>query len=294
MSRINDLIQELCPDGVIFEPLSKLFNIRNGYTPAKSNATFWDGTGTIPWFRMEDIRANGRILDRAIQTVPVSAVKNGVLFPANSLLIATSATIGEHALITVPHLSNQRFTSLSLKTAYKESLSIRYLYYYCFLLDEWCRKNTSFSSFASVNMNKFKQFRIPIPPMEVQEEIVRILDSFTSLEAELDGRILQYQHYRDSMFEAVERRYGSTTLGKVGIFIRGQGLKKSDFSSNGVNCIHYGQVYTQYDIATVECVAKVPEQVSAKLRHALTGDLVIATTSENDQDVCKAIAWLGK
>ena len=199
MSRINDLIQELCPDGVIFEPLSKLFNIKNGYTPAKSNAAFWDGTGTVPWFRMEDIRRNGRILDHAIQTIPLNAAKNGILFPANSLLIATSATIGEHALITVPHLSNQRFMSLSLKTAYKELLNIKFLYYYFFILDEWCLKNTSFSSFASVNMSKFKRFQIPIPPMEIQEEIVRILDSFTSLEAELEAELearrKQYIYY---------------------------------------------------------------------------------------------------
>ena len=54
MSRLEKLINELCPDGVEFKSLEELFIIKNGYTPSKSNSEFWDN-GTIPWFRMEDI-----------------------------------------------------------------------------------------------------------------------------------------------------------------------------------------------------------------------------------------------
>jgi hypothetical protein len=49
---------------------------------------------------MEDIRQNGRILSDSIQHITFKAVK-GRLFPTNSIIIATTATIGEHALITV-------------------------------------------------------------------------------------------------------------------------------------------------------------------------------------------------
>ena len=289
MSRINDLIQELCPDGVIFEPLSKLFNIRNGYTPAKSNAAFWDGTGTVPWFRMEDIRRNGRILDHAIQTVPVSAVKNGILFPANSLLIATSATIGEHALITVPHLSNQRFMSLSLKPAYKESLNIRYLYYYFFILDEWCLKNTSFSSFASVNMSKFKRFRIPIPPMEIQEEIVRILDSFTSLEAELEAELAsrreQYNYYRDNSMIFDLHNTSFMTLGDFGTVFGGlTGKSKADFGNVGEPYVTYSNVYNNKatDITAHSYVQIDPAEHQNTLQQ---GDILLTGSSETPNEV---------
>ena len=85
MSRLDELIQELCPDGVEYKTLSELFNTRNGYTPSKSNSEFWT-KGTVPWFRMEDIRENGRILSDATQKVSRSAVK-GELFPANSIIV---------------------------------------------------------------------------------------------------------------------------------------------------------------------------------------------------------------
>lgn len=84
--------------------MSEIFEIRNGYTPSKNNADFWDG-GTIPWFRMEDIRANGRILSDSFQHITPKAVKSKGLFEKDSFIIATTATIGEHAWLM--RLSNK-------------------------------------------------------------------------------------------------------------------------------------------------------------------------------------------
>jgi type I restriction enzyme S subunit len=187
---------------VEWHTIEQIFHLRNGYTPSKSNEAYWTN-GTIPWFRMEDIRENGNILDSALQQISESAVKGNKLFPKNSFIIATSATIGEHALITVPYLANQRFTNLSLKDDFINRFNIYFLYYYLFKLDEWCRNNTTMSSFASVDMNGFRKFEIPIPPLNVQDEIVRILDAFTAvtaeLTAELNMREKQYQYYRDKL-----------------------------------------------------------------------------------------------
>lgn len=198
-------------DGVEVEwlSLSKVFNLRNGYTPSKTKKEFWEN-GDIPWFRMDDIRENGRILGNSLQRISSCAVKGGKLFPENSILISTSATIGEHALITVPHLANQRFTCLALKESYVDCFDIKFLFYYCFSLAEWCRKNTTMSSFASVDMDGFKKFLIPVPCPEnpekslaIQSEIVRILDKFTALTAELTAELTarkkQYNYYRDQL-----------------------------------------------------------------------------------------------
>ena len=202
MSRLADLIAELCPDGVEYRRLDELFATRNGYTPSRSDMSAWD-SHDIPWFRMEDIRENGGILDRALTYVSSSAVKNGVLFPENSLLVATSATVGAHALITVPHLSNQRFTSLQLKDEYRKYFDYRFLYYYCFVLDAFCLEHVNVSSFLSVDMRAFRSFKFPFVPLAVQREIVRILDQFTTLEAELEAELearrTQYEHYRNHL-----------------------------------------------------------------------------------------------
>ncbi|OBY55230.1 restriction endonuclease subunit S [Aggregatibacter aphrophilus] len=195
---------------VEWKTLDEIFHLKNGYTPSKGVKEYWEN-GSIPWFRMEDIRENGRILNTALQKVSESAVKGGKLFPANSIIIATSATIGEHALITIPFLANQRFTVLSLKPEYIDKFNIYFLYHYCFTLDDWCQKNTTMSSFASVDMNGFRRFPIPIPPLPIQTKIVKILDALTALTSELTSELIlrrkQYEYYREKLlsFDSLER-----------------------------------------------------------------------------------------
>lgn len=83
-------------------------------------------------------------------------------------------------------------------------------------------------------------------------------------------------------------------LGVIGSFIRGNGLQKKDFTDTGFGCIHYGQLYTWYGLHASETLTRCSETVYKKLKKAETGDLVIATTSENVEDVCRAVAWLGE
>lgn len=83
-------------------------------------------------------------------------------------------------------------------------------------------------------------------------------------------------------------------MNELGRFVRGSGLQKSDFTDSGVGCIHYGQIHTHYGTYADKTISFVSENFAEKARKAKYGDLVIATTSEDDADVCKAVAWLGK
>ncbi len=204
--RLQTLLQTLAPNGVEFKTLEEVFEIKNGYTPSKNNPEFWE-KGTIPWFRMEDIRENGRILKDSIQHITPKALKGKKLFPKNSIIISTTATIGEHALLIVDSLANQRFTFLSKKANCNLDLDMKFFFYQCFLLGEWCKKNTNVSGFASVDMTAFKKYKFPIPPLEIQQEIVKILDQFSLLTtdllagipAEIKARKKQYEYYREKL-----------------------------------------------------------------------------------------------
>lgn len=188
---------------VEWKKMSEVFDMRNGYTPSKAKAEYWEG-GTIPWFRMEDIRENGRILSDSIQHITMEGVKKGKLFPTNSFILATTATIGEHALVIVDSLANQQFTNLTVRKSLSDRLLVRFVFHYMFIVDEWCKKNINVSGFASVDMNKFKKLEFPIPSLEEQHRIVSILDRFESLTtslqsglpAEIAARRQQYEHYR--------------------------------------------------------------------------------------------------
>lgn len=204
----RDKLLSFAEDEVEWKTLDEVFYLKNGYTPSKSEPKFWHN-GNIPWFRMEDIRKNGMILNDSLQKINKVAIKGGKLFPANSIIIATSATIGEHALITVPYLSNQRFTNLNLKEEYKNKYDIRFVFYYCFKLSDWCKNNITLSSFASVDMNGFKKFKFPILPLSKQKQIVEILDKFDALTnsiteglpREIELRQKQYEYYRNLLLD---------------------------------------------------------------------------------------------
>lgn len=235
MSKLQELIKELCPNGVEFMRMDEVFEMRNGYTPSKANDRYWNN-GTIPWFRMEDIRQNGRILSDSIQHITKEAVKGGRLFHANSFIIATTATIGEHALVIADSLANQRFTNLTIRKSLVEQILVKYLFYYLFVVGEWCKNNTNISGFASVDMSKFKKLEIPLPPLEVQNEIVRILDTFTShtaeLQAELQARKEQYEYYRNKLLTFDENDEGVNwmKLGEICDMKAGKSIPASEIS----------------------------------------------------------------
>ena len=149
---------------------------RNGYTPSKANPKFWEN-GTIPWFRMEDIRDSGRFLNEAKQYISKEAVKGDGLFEAGSFILATTATIGEHAMLIADSLANQRFTNLKIRKSLISKLSRNFFFYYLFVIDEYCKSTTRKATFPSVDMTDLKNIGVSIPPIEEQQEIVTYLDS---------------------------------------------------------------------------------------------------------------------
>ena len=156
---------------------------------------------------MEDLRENGRILTDSIQKIHPSAVKKNGLFKSGSIIVATSATIGEHALVLVDCLANQRFTCLTVKDEYKNRVDNMFLFYYMFKVDEWCKAHTVQGNFPGVDMNQFPYVLIPLPNIEEQKRIATILDRFNTLvndlskglPAEIEARRQQYEYYRDQL-----------------------------------------------------------------------------------------------
>ncbi|HCD9976524.1 restriction endonuclease subunit S [Escherichia coli] len=214
-------------DGVEVEwvPVSELFQIKNGYTPSKSKKEFWEN-GTIPWFRLEDVRVNGRELNDSIQHINPLGVK-GCLFPKNSIFMSTTATIGEYALVRVPYLTNQQITNFSISEKFSEAVNIKYIFYRFYDFGKWCTENANKSGGVSIiGLKKLSQYQFPIPcpdnpekSLAIQSEIVRILDKFTALTAELTAELnmrkKQYNYYRDQLLSFEDGEVEWKALGTI-------------------------------------------------------------------------------
>ena len=293
-------------DGVEVEWLTaaEIFNIKNGYTPSKAKKEFWED-GNIPWFRLEDIRTNGRELNDSIMHVNQAGVK-GNLFPKDSIFMSTTATIGEFALVKIPHLTNQQITNFSLTSRFKGIIDIRYLFHRFYHFGEWCKENANKSGGLSIiGIKKLSSYKFPIPcpdnpekSLAIQSEIVRILDKFTALTAELTAELnmrkKQYNYYRDQLLSFKEGEVEWKTLGEIGEFIRGKRFTKADYvEDGGISVIHYGEIYTRYGVYTTHSLSQVRADMAASLRYAKHGDVVITDVGETVEDVGKAVAWLG-
>ena len=83
------------------------------------------------------------------------------------------------------------------------------------------------------------------------------------------------------------------TLGDVATISRGGNFQKKDFTEQGKPCIHYGQIYTRYGLFTDKTLTFINDECFAKQKYAEPNDIIMAVTSENIEDICKCVAWLG-
>ena len=83
------------------------------------------------------------------------------------------------------------------------------------------------------------------------------------------------------------------TLGEVATITRGGNFQKKDFKEQGYPCIHYGQIYTKYGLFVEKTITYLTEDCAEKQKKASKNDVIMAVTSENIEDVCKCVAWLG-
>ena len=141
---------------------------------------------------------------------------------------------------------------------------------------------------------------IPVPPIEVQKEIVRILDKFADgqtglidlLKEELTLRKKQYEYYRDKLltFDDVEFK----TLGEIATEIfRGSGITREQITSEGIPCVRYGEIYTTYGIHFDKCVSYTSIEKISNPKYFEYGDILFAITGEKVEDIAKSTAYVG-
>lgn len=285
MSKIDDLIAQYCPDGVEWKELGEVLSRSKGTKITAAQMKELHSTiGDIKVF------AGGKTFAMIMSDCIPSKDIN-----YKPSIIVKSRGVIEFEYYDKPFSHKNEFWSYYSEG---ENILIKYIYYYLKLNEGYFQQLASKMQMPQISLPDTQKYKVPIPAIEVQEEIVSILDKFTALEveleAELEARTRQYEYYRNELLSFEGKDVEWKSLGEVGEFIRGSGLQKTDFRESGVGCIHYGQIYTYYGSSATETKSFVSEDLAAKLRKAKKGDLVIAGVSENIEDVCKAVVWLGE
>lgn len=302
MSKLQELINKLCPNGVEFKPLGDISNLSRGKVYGKDYIS--EHRGEYPVFSSQTVNDGelGKIdtydYDGFYLTWTTDGAYAGTIFYRQ----------GKFSITNVCGL-------ISLKVNF---INLKFLYYW---LSIEAPKHVYYGmGNPKLMSNQMTSIMIPVPPIEVQEEIVRILDSFSDyaaeLQAELQARKQQYEYYRNLLLTFNPSAYGCGTddeqkdgvttwgghnykiewkkMGEIGTFIRGKRFVRTDIMEQGVPCIHYGDMYTYYGLYTNNTPTFLKEEKAQKMRFAQKNDIVIVAAGENKDDLGNAVAWLGE
>ena len=175
-------------------PLNELCNIFNGSTPSKQEPRYWEN-GTIPWFTVEDIRKYGRIVERTEKFVTEAGLKETSLklLPKHSVLLCCTASVGEYAFTEIEVTTNQQFNGLVVNSAFVDRLLPKYLFYISSRFKDELVRLSGRTSFNFVSVGTLKTIQIPLPPLEVQKEIVSEIEGYQKV---INGARAVIDHYR--------------------------------------------------------------------------------------------------
>ena len=224
------------------------------------------------------------------------------LYPNDILICAGSGSkehVGKVAYISSP--LKYAYGGFMGKIIASEGLKPRFLFHIfsSSIFKKYLDVALNSTTINNLNSTLVNDFQIPIPSLSEQERIVGILDTFTAsidnIKAQIEQRRKQYEHYRNTLltFHKDDDSVEWKTLGEIGEIIRGNGLQKTDFVEEGVGCVHYGQIYTRLGFSLDKTLTFVPKELAEKLTTVEPSNLIIACTSENIEDVCKSVVWLG-
>ncbi|MBF4208204.1 restriction endonuclease subunit S [Pseudomonas donghuensis] len=301
MSRIEALIAELCPEGVEFRPIGDIGELVRGNGMPKSDFVE-SGIGCIHYGQIYTYY--GTWTTETMSFVSVEKARSLAKVDPGDLVITNTSENIEDVCKAVAWLGDKQVVTGGHATVLKHRQDSKYLSYYLqtprFFAEK--KRHATGTKVIDVSAKSLAKIRIPVPPLEIQRKIVKVLDTLTELEteletqleAELEARRWQYKYYRDALLAFRDQDIRWAAMAEVGEFFRGRRFTKADYVEDGVPCVHYGDIYTQYGTATEETVSHVRADMVSSLRFAQPGDLIIAGVGETVEDVGKAVTWLGR
>lgn len=181
--------------------------ITSGGTPSTSNNEYFNGT--IPWLRTQEV--NWNIITDTNTKISHEAILNSSakIIPSHCVIVAMyGATVGKVAINNIPLSTNQACCNLEIND---KIANYKYVFYWLSSQYDYI-KSLGRGSQTNINANIVKNLKVPLPSLEEQERIVKILDKFDKLindisegiPAEIEARRKQYEYYRNKLLNFEE------------------------------------------------------------------------------------------
>lgn len=235
MSKLEKLIQQYCPDGVEWIKIKDIAQVGTG----SSNGNEADEDGKYPFFVRSQIVKS----------------KNDFEYDEEAIIIPGEGGIGDiFHYINGKYALHQRVYRIHFTT---QQINVKFAFYYMkSAFKRFIMTKAVSATVTSIRKPMIEDFEIPVPPLPVQEEIVRVLDTFTELQAELQKRKQQYNFYRDNLLNFKDINRGGQEikwmkLSDIGTFYSGlSGKTKDDFHDGNAKFISYVNIFNNPSLIT--------------------------------------------
>lgn len=149
----------------------------------------------MPWFTIEDIRKGGRIIERTGKFVTDGALKETSLklLPKHSVLLCCTASVGEYAFTEVEVTTNQQFNGLVVNRSFADRLLPKFLFFISSRFKEELIRLSGKTAFNFISVETLKSIQIPLPPLDVQKEIVAEIEGYQKV---INGARAVLDNYR--------------------------------------------------------------------------------------------------
>lgn len=301
MSKLDELIKELCPNGVEYKKLGEVCNFQNGF--AFKSALFKENGEAI--LRITNI-SNGVINEEDLKYFLLDDYKENLdnyIVSKNDIVIAMSgATTGK---IGINNTSKKFYLNQRVGKFIPDTVKLNNRFLYHFLLSkslEILKISSGSGAQPNLSTENIKSLVIPAPPLEVQKEIEKILDNYTKsveglkekLNEELIARKNQYSWYRDYLLK-FENKVEIVKLKNIATeMYRGSGIKREEVRETGIPCVRYGEIYTDYGISFEKTKSYTDENLITNKKYIDYGDILFAITGESVEEIGKSTAYIGK
>ena len=279
MSKLEELIQQYCPDGVEYHKVKEVYTRLKG-TPITAG-------------KMKEINNPGGAI-RVFAGGKTVIDANEEDIPNANITRVPAVLVQSRGVIDAVYY-DKPFTFKNEMWAYtaKDIPSVKYLYYVLKSNMQTFRDAASgMGSLPQISLGVTEEFEIPVPPLPVQEEIVRVLDIFTELQAELQAELqkrkLQYNYYLDNLLNFNRGGYQAEVrwmkLSDIGTFYSGlSGKTKEDFQNGNAKFISYVNIFNNPSlIIDVDDRVKILE--GEKQNTIQYGDLLFTGSSETPDE----------
>ena len=207
MSKLDELLRELCPNGVEYKKLGEIATVLRGASPRPIKKYITNDSDGVNWIKIGDVPVGSKYITQSEEKITKEGAEKSRYVRKGDFILSNSMSFGRPYILAIDGCIHDGWLSIS---NFKDVFLSDYLYYLLSssAIQQEMKKRASFGgAVQNLNAEIVKALVLPVPPIEVQSEIVRILDNFTNLTAELTteltteltARNKQYAYYRDEL-----------------------------------------------------------------------------------------------